>query len=89
LSVKIHNHPLTEGVGDFLIDDEPYLLEPSDKINIFATYKHDGADIPAGWEYRHGAGVLVYLMFGHDEKSFQNKNYRRLIKNAVDYLFGM
>ncbi|MDR2546394.1 MAG: ThuA domain-containing protein [Lachnospiraceae bacterium] len=79
-------HPLTEGIGDFTINDEPYQFEVYDELDIFASYEYEGTVIPAAWRKNIGQGELVYLMPGHDEAVFENEEYLKLIKKCVEYL---
>jgi type 1 glutamine amidotransferase len=79
-------HPLTEGVDDFYINDEPYHFNVVDEIEIFASYEFDGTTIPAAWKKEYGKGKFIYLMPGHDEAVFQVTEYQKLIKKCVEYL---
>jgi type 1 glutamine amidotransferase len=81
-------HPLTAGVDNFTINDEPYQFEVSDKLDIFAEYTFDGKTMPAAWQKPYGKGRLIYLMPGHDAGVLQNETYQRLIKNCVADLVG-
>jgi len=80
------SHPLTEGVNDFYIFDEPYHYDIYGELNIFAGYEFDGALLPAAWESVYGKGKLLCLMPGHDKSAFQCEDYRKLIRNCVNYL---
>jgi type 1 glutamine amidotransferase len=82
------DHPLTEGVGDFVINDEPYQFEVSEELDIFAEYTHEGVTMPAAWQRACGQGRLIYLMPGHDVGVLLNEAYQRLIENCVRDLAG-
>lgn len=81
-------HPLTAGINDFYIDDEPYHFEVNEELDIFADYEYNGKTIPAAWIKEQGKGKLIYLMPGHDEAAFACEEYLKLIKNCVDYLIN-
>jgi type 1 glutamine amidotransferase len=87
LLIKIlDGHPITAGLSDFYIDDEPYHFEISGEINILATYDFEGTTLPAAWEYTCGKGTLIYLMPGHDRDVFLSNDYQKLIVNSIRYL---
>jgi len=79
-------HPLTEGIADYTVNDEPYHFEVKEEMDTFASYVYDGTVIPAAWEKPYGKGKLIYLMSGHDEQVFHNEEYQKLIKKCVEYL---
>ena len=82
----VKNHSVTNGISDFTVFDEPYQFEINDDINFFAQYEINGKKIPAAWEKRCGEGTVVYLMPGHDSSVFENEMYKKMIKNAIEYL---
>ena len=89
LTIKpVVGHPITQGLQDFCVNDEPYHYEMLKTVRILANYDYDGKTIPAAWEYTHENGTLIYLMPGHDEKVFKCKHYQQLIRNSVVYLIG-
>ena len=80
IKVKINDksHPITKGLEDFEIFDEPYYCEFSDGIKILleSRYTDDAdayvnsswkEDIPRPQMYLHkvGKGDVLYLMLGH------------------------
>jgi hypothetical protein len=85
----IANHPIMQGIQTFTINDEPYQFEPSDDIEILATYEHNGKTIPAAWVRDRGEGTFAYLMPGHDAGVFQCRQYIKLIQNSVKYLVNL
>jgi type 1 glutamine amidotransferase len=87
LQIKpIPGHPITAGVDEFRINDEPYHFELSENLNILATYDYNGITLPAAWEHKYGKGTLIYLMPGHDAAVFENGGYRKMIRNSVRYI---
>jgi type 1 glutamine amidotransferase len=78
-------HPLLEGVGDFTMDEEPYLFEfdPFTEKTVFLEFEYEGKRYPAGWEHAYGLGKVVYLQPGHHAPSFQPSDYRRLVLNSA------
>ena len=83
-----NNHPVTEGIENFVIFDEPYIFEFTSHTprKVFLEYEMDEVKYPAGWTVDYCLGKIVYLMPGHTTESFKNESYRRLIVNSYRWL---
>lgn len=78
-------HPITEGVKDFIIRDEHYELgEFADDIDVFlkASSEKGGTQI-AGYTRELGNGKICVLTPGHTLSVWQNEMFRRLLFNAI------
>jgi hypothetical protein len=95
--VKILNkqHPITEGVNDFVVTDEQHFMiyQKDPKYLLMQsvnedglTYKNLGATSAAGWAYDYGKGRVCYLAPGHLLTDLWNPEYEKLQKNAVRWL---
>jgi hypothetical protein len=78
---KVHvtdpDHPLTQGLRDFRIEDELFLLRCHEGLHTllhtsfagtcpeFRAESWDEAHIPVMYERREGAGAVLYLALGH------------------------
>jgi len=88
-TVKIVNpdHPVTRGVSDFEIEDEVYNNYYVKKdVEPLLTTDHPESDRIIGWINRYGKSRVVYLLNGHDNKAYSNENYRRLVRNAIQWV---
>lgn len=83
-------HPLTQGLGAFSMDEEPYRfeLDPLAELTILLTYAHEGQDWPAAWVRNYGLGRVVFLMPGHHLPSFEHEAYGRWIVNGAKWAAG-
>lgn len=102
VSVVNSNHPITQGVQDFLITDEQhfvtydrdpkYILLRSENIdglsNVFEG-KDLGTMAVAGWAYDFGNGRVVFTALGHTLHALWQPEYFKLQKNAVRWLLRM
>ena len=88
ISVKEPKHPISEGIDEFIIPEEPYRYELKEDDNklIILDYTHEGQIYPAAWCKFIGKGKLVYLMPGHNLASFKNENYRKIIYQSGKWL---
>ena len=79
-------HPVTKGVKDFEIFDETYkgyYIEPG-VISLLTTSEPSSNPV-IGWVKQYGKARVVTLQSGHDTPTFQNDNFRKLLKQAIEW----
>jgi uncharacterized protein len=81
--VADREHPVTSGVEDFTVEDEPYIVERYDGSDVLLTGDWDGTVHPLGWVKDYGKGRVCYLASGHDQKSLDYPEFAKLIRNAA------
>ena len=95
--VRIVNttHPITQGISDFIVNDEQHYVEyDKDKKYILMesqnidglTYEKLGAKSPAGWAYDYGKGRVVFTAVGHTIHALWNPEHVKLQRRAVQWL---
>ena len=95
--VKVTNpdHPITQGVRDFVVTDEQhYMSYDKDPQFLFLqtvnedglTYQSYGATAPGGWSYDYGKGRVCYMSPGHMLTDLWNPEYIKLQHNAVRWI---
>ena len=89
------NHPITNGVKDFVVTDEQHYMDydKDPKHLLLQTvneqgleYGKQGATAPGGWAYEQGKGRVCYLSPGHLLTVLWNPEYVKLQRNAVSWL---
>jgi type 1 glutamine amidotransferase len=84
ISVVDKQHPITEGMENFVIHDEGYKNCWFDKHNhILLTADHPASDKTVCWVRRYGKAKVCTIQLGHDSKAYENLNYRRLVSRAI------
>ena len=86
VQVADHQHPITKGVNDFVIHDEVYgnfSVLPTVHPILKASHHESGEVI--GWTNSYGNSRIVYIQLGHDHFAYENPNFRRLLKQALDW----
>jgi type 1 glutamine amidotransferase len=77
-------NPVTRNLRDFELFDETYkgyYVEPG-IIPLLRTT--DPTSTPViGWETRYGKSRVVTIQSGHDTPTYQDENYRRLLRQAI------
>ena len=95
--VQITNpdHPIAQGVSDFVVTDEQHYMEyDKDPGHIFLEtvneegldYREMGPTAPGGWAYDYSEGRICYLSPGHLLRVLWNPEYVKLQQNAVRWL---
>jgi len=82
-------HPVTKGVKDFEIFDETYkgyyIAQGAEPL-LTTTEKSSNSVI--GWTWQYGKARVVTLQSGHDTPTFQNENFRRLLKQSIEWSYA-
>lgn len=80
----VANHPVTEGIDDFEVFDEPYALEHDvESVTVLARMDHPQVDSPVVWVRSEGNGRVCYCSLGHTDEALTSEQFRRLIRNAA------
>ena len=89
VTVVDKQHPITEGMNDFVIHDEGYKNCWFDKGNhVLLTADHPASDKTVCWVKQYGNSKVCTIQLGHDSKAYENRNYRRLVRRAVLWSAG-
>lgn len=91
MSISAQEHPIMQGIEEFVIDDEPYYFErhPYFETTVLAEYLHEGAMRQAAWCHEFGLGRVVYLMPGHHLPSFSVEPFRQMILRGGLWAAGL
>jgi len=92
-TVKMHiedpNHPVTKGITDFEIEDEPYNRQTfRDDIHVLVTGDHPQSDRQIAWVLNYSKARVFGYQSGHDARAWTNKSFRRLMAQGVRWVAG-
>lgn len=76
-------HPVLQGIEDFQMAEELYLMETYGSFELLMSTWWKGFERPITWVKPYGHGRVVYTALGHDKQQTENPNFQRLIVNAV------
>lgn len=80
-------HPVTQGVADFVIHDEVYggfITRP--EIQPLLGTSHPQSSPVIGWAHQYARSRIVYLELGHDHQAWDQPQFRRLLHNAIKWV---
>ena len=96
---KVHvvnaSHPITQGIQDFMVNDEQHYVEyDKDRKHILLeaenvdglTFDKHGTKSIAGWAYDYGRGRVVFTSVGHTIHALWAPEYVKLQKRAIRWL---
>ena len=89
-TVKVSDpkHPVTKGVADFKIFDETYkgyYVEEGVK-KLLETDELSSTPV-IGWAKQYGKARIVVLQSGHDVPTFENADFRKLLRQAILWVY--
>lgn len=88
-------HPITQGIKDFIVNDEQHYVEyDKDRKNILLeaenldglTFDKYGAKSIAGWAYDYGKGRVVFTTPGHTVHALWVPEYVKLQRRSLRWL---
>lgn len=100
---KVHivnsNHPITQGVNDFIVTDEQHYIQyEKDPAHVLLMSENlegcsysgsigdQGPSCEAGWAYDYGKGRICFFAPGHTISALWNQEYVKLQHDAVTWL---
>jgi hypothetical protein len=89
--VKIFNseNPVTKGLTDFEIFDETYKgFYVEETVTPLLTTDEPSSSPVIGWSKMYGNARIVTLQSGHDAPTFENPNYRKLLRQAIEWVYN-
>lgn len=79
-----HEHALTAGLDDFVVEDELYgFLDEVDGITPLLTGAHGGREHPLLWAREIGDGRVVTDLLGHGAASIEHPTHRTILTRAA------
>lgn len=89
--VKIINpaDPVTKGLTDFEMFDETYKgFYVDDAVTPLLSTEEPSSTPVIGWSKMYGKARIVTLQSGHDVATFENPNFRKLLRQSIDWVYN-
>lgn len=79
--------PVTSGFDNLRFFDEVYgNVRISDNVKPLLRTKHPKSSEFVAWENKYNESTVVYLQSGHDRRTYESEDYRKLVYQAIKYL---
>lgn len=82
-------HPVTKGLQEFSTWDETYVHTRLSKDRTVLMERVDGVHRePWTWVKEYGKGRVFYTAYGHDERTWNNPGFHKLVQNGILWAVG-
>jgi len=82
-------HPVMKGVPNFVTRDETYVHQKISKnIEVLSERVEGSHHEPYTWVRPYGNGRVFYTAYGHDEVTFNNPGFLKLVENGIMWAVG-
>jgi len=91
LSIQVANpnHPITEGLNDWTMLDETYVVgEPDGDSEILLITEDPKSMRSIAWTRRYKNARVFCFQSGHDHNAYENPNFRRVISRGIQWAAG-
>ena len=79
--------PVTAGFSELRFFDEVYdNIRISENVRPLLRTRHPKSAEYVAWENRYNTSTIVYIQAGHDRRTYENDDYRKLLLQAIQYL---
>ena len=79
VSVLDTDSPITQGMTEFMVTDEQYLMEYDSRVRVLCAGLHRGTWVPTAWTKNWGRGRVFYTTLGHNPDSCRDENFQKLL----------
>lgn len=83
VSIVDPEHPITQGLTEFMIRDEQYILDYDPRVHALAGALYQGKSMPVAWTKPWGRGRVFYLALGHDPAACRQEMFRTLLQRGA------
>ena len=89
--VRMHaedpDHPITKGMTDFEIEDEPYNQQTfCDDIHVLVAGDHPRSDKQIAWVHNYGKARVLGYQSGHDARAWTNKSFQQVMARGIRWV---
>lgn len=88
VSITEEKSPITEGIEEFMITDEQYVLDYNCQVKVLANALWKGQTMPVLWTKSWGKGRVFYSALGHDAKACKQDMFLKLFLRGCEWAAG-
>ena len=83
--IEDDEHPTTQGVEDFDVEDEIYISAHDPHIHVLASAEWFGKAHPMAWVKPYGSGRVFYTTLGHGPGTFERAGMQKFLTQGVKW----
>ena len=81
-------HPVTQDLSDFEVEDEIYISAHEPTLHILASAEWHGKAHPMAWVKSYGSGRVFYTTLGHTADTFRRPAMQQLLAQGTRWVGG-
>lgn len=86
VNVADHDHPITEGMEDWGLVDETFLLDScGDRSKVLLSTENEKSIKSLAWVNEYKNSRVFVTSMGHDANAFTNPNYIKMVERAIKW----
>jgi hypothetical protein len=85
VSVVDSEHPITQGLTEFMVEDEQYIVDYDPRVKVLASALWKGCAMPVVWTKSWGEGRVFYLALGHNPQACAHEMFRLLLQRGAKW----
>ena len=97
VNIKDRNHPITEGISDFVVASEQYYMHVDPAVKVLATCRfptpgadgphlgNDPVDMPVLWTKLYGKGRVFYSSLGHHPSLVEQEPHLTVLRRGLNW----
>lgn len=89
VSIADSKHPITEGLDEFMVEDEQYIMDYDPRVQVLCCALWQGKAVPVVWTKGWGKGRVYYLALGHTPKDCQHEKFAVLLNRGALWAAGL
>ena len=83
VNISEETHEITDGLGDFEVEDEIYMSAWDPSVQVLATADWSDKQHPMAWVKPYGDGRVFYTTLGHGPGTFERSGMQQLMAQGV------
>lgn len=89
IEVTEPGHPIVNGIEDFEMVDETYLMnEPDNESLILLKTEKTESMSAVGWVRKYGKSRVFCYVSGHDAAAYESEIFRRILRRGIEWCAG-
>ena len=85
VSVVDSEHPVTEGLDEFNVEDEQYVTDYDPRVDVLASALWKGDAMPVSWTKSWGKGKVFYLALGHNPEACGHETFQVMLARGAKW----
>lgn len=88
VSVVDPEHPITQGLDEFMVTDEQYITDYDPRNQVLASALWKGGAMPVAWTKPWGQGRVFWLALGHDAAACRHEMFQTMLVRGALWAAG-